>query len=671
MALTDPISEFHNVRPDPDETYDMDVIAALGDEPNLDDGLNASQLKAKFDEGGKAIQTYINGTLVDFVNNLQAGTGLADGSVTTAKLADGAVTEGKITDGAVTTDKIYAQAVTGSKLAQNAVSTYQIDSLAVTTGKLADGAVTEDKIGGGAVTKTKLSLDVKAAVAAAETAYQKPGTGIPATDLAAGVIVDEIFWATYNTTSVSDIKDAYNAGKLVACVYSDHVYVLTYKPGLESFRFVSLNNGTSNAVRYLNVSSGNGWSSGSQDILALSDSAPKALASSAYAGAGAAASRADHVHPIPSAADIGAIEAPASPSANDVLTYSGGAWTSAAPAHQIPSGGTSGYVLSKASNTDYDLAWVAQSGGGGTPYTSNPAALGTASPGSSDNYSRGDHVHPKPTAADIGAIADPMVGNAGQILMLYDDGGGDLGWVAANPPEEVYWATYGTDTGATIRLKLSAGYVVKVNYNDREYVHTYKETNTKHLFVSHDKDTLYWLYVDSSTWTNGSTAIPAAATATPSALGTAAVGSSTKYAKEDHVHDMPSAANVGAVAVSQGVGHAGEFLVVGNNGNVVPVTKPEWTEQTVSTAGAVTQALDPYVIYHFTGALTALTITLNAAASGQIAHYHFDFDCGSTAPTVTIPNTVTMPDGNSFEASKHYEVDILNNYGAVMSWATS
>ncbi len=92
------------------------------------------------------------------------------------------------------------------------------------------------------------------------------------------------------------------------------------------------------------------------------------------------------------------------------------------------------------------------------------------------------------------------------------------------------------------------------------------------------------------------------------------------------------------------------------------------TEVTVSTAGAVTQALDAGKIYHFTGALTALTITLNAASG--LAHYHFDFDCGSTAPTVTLPNAVVMPSGN-FEANKHYEVDILNNYGAVISWANS
>lgn len=93
-----------------------------------------------------------------------------------------------------------------------------------------------------------------------------------------------------------------------------------------------------------------------------------------------------------------------------------------------------------------------------------------------------------------------------------------------------------------------------------------------------------------------------------------------------------------------------------------------WTEQTISTAGAVTQALDPYVIYHFTGALTSLTVTLTAAAQGQIPHYHFDFASGSTAPTLNVPQTVTMQSGFSVEASKHYEIDILNNYGTAMGW---
>lgn len=37
--------------------------------------------------------------------------------------------------------------------------------------------------------------------------------------------------------------------------------------------------------------------------------------------------------------------------------------------HEVPSGGTSGQVLAKNSNTDYDLKWVNQSGGGGGTLT--------------------------------------------------------------------------------------------------------------------------------------------------------------------------------------------------------------------------------------------------------------------------------------------------------------
>lgn len=95
------------------------------------------------------------------------------------------------------------------------------------------------------------------------------------------------------------------------------------------------------------------------------------------------------------------------------------------------------------------------------------------------------------------------------------------------------------------------------------------------------------------------------------------------------------------------------------------------TEVTISTSGSVSQALDPGKIYHFTGAVTSLSLTLNAAASGQTAQYHFDFESGSTAETLTLPNSVTMPDGFAVEANKRYEVDILDGYAVVVSWAAS
>lgn len=132
----------------------------------------------------------------------------------------------------------------------------------------------------------------------------------------------------------------------------------------------------------------------------------------------------------------------------------------------------------------------------------------------------------------------------------------------------------------------------------------------------------------------------------PAMDGTASAGSSTKYARGDHVHPTDTS----RAAAADLAGKADKV-----------------TEVTVADDGAVTQALDPGKIYHFTGALTALTIALNAPASG-LAQYHFDFDSGSTAPTLTLPQTVTMPSGFTVEASKHYEIDILNNYGTVMAW---
>jgi hypothetical protein len=44
-------------------------------------------------------------------------------------------------------------------------------------------------------------------------------------------------------------------------------------------------------------------------------------------------------------------------------------------------------------------------------------------------------------------------------------------------------------------------------------------------------------------------AVPSASSTTPAALGTAAVGSASTFARADHVHGMPSAASVGAVTI--------------------------------------------------------------------------------------------------------------------------
>lgn len=62
----------------------------------------------------------------------------------------------------------------------------------------------------------------------ADTAYQKPTNGIPASDLAEGVIpAPEIFWATYGTTTAAEIDAAVAAGKAVMVEYNGRTYSLT------------------------------------------------------------------------------------------------------------------------------------------------------------------------------------------------------------------------------------------------------------------------------------------------------------------------------------------------------------------------------------------------------------------------------------------------------------
>lgn len=70
---------------------------------------------------------------------------------------------------------------------------------------------------------------IRSGAALGATAYQKPSTGIPSSDLASGVIPQpEVFWATYGTTTYSEISQAVSDNKLcIATKAGDtKVYVL-------------------------------------------------------------------------------------------------------------------------------------------------------------------------------------------------------------------------------------------------------------------------------------------------------------------------------------------------------------------------------------------------------------------------------------------------------------
>jgi len=84
---------------------------------------------------------------VDGIDTSGVASGVADGTITTAKIASEAVT----------TAKIAGAAINESKLAQNAVTTVKIKDEAITGPKIKDAAITGGKIADGAIDTTHIS----------------------------------------------------------------------------------------------------------------------------------------------------------------------------------------------------------------------------------------------------------------------------------------------------------------------------------------------------------------------------------------------------------------------------------------------------------------------------------------------------------------------------------
>lgn len=351
----------------------------------------------------------------------------------------------------------------------------------------------------------------------------------------------------------------------------------------------------------------------------------------------------------------------------------------------VPTGGTTGQVLAKASGTNYDTEWVNQSGG--LPTGGNIGQVLTMVWGDDNpNYPAWEDLPEEVAVVDFTL-----------------DGNGDLDstptWSEVDTAQVSGKSVIARVESADGKIKYlpmthfngpSPGTILAAKFaaiDADEVLRTIETGDTLNSWIIDERDVggqideLYSGKVDAD-W--GAAAAGQFLVVNSDGITTAAEINYGTYSKPSG--GIPKTDLASAVQTSLGKADTALQSYTETDPTVPSwakaSTKPSYTasevgaapavtEVTVSTAGAVTQALDAGKLYHFTGALTALTITLNAAPSGQLAQYHFDFDCGSTAPTVTIPSTVHMPDANSFEASKHYEVDILNNYGAVISWANS
>lgn len=346
-----------------------------------------------------------------------------------------------------------------------------------------------------------------------------------------------------------------------------------------------------------------------------------------------------------------------------------------APGPQGPTGpqGDPGVYIGSTEPTDPDISvWIDTSGDADQPAipekaTVLPSDLGTAAIGSSEKYAAEDHVHKMPTASDVGALPSSTTIPTKVSDLTNDSGftthgvpsGGSSGYVlkkASGTDYDLTWAAESGGSSITVDSSLSDSSENPVQNKVIKSALDAKGTYSKPSGGIPDTD-----IASASTWnakgsySKPSGGIPASdlASAVQTSLGKADTALQSFTETDPTVPSWAKASSKPSYTASE-VGAA-----------------PAVAEVTVSDTGSVSQALDAGKIYHFTGAITALTITLNSPASGQLAQYHFDFNSGSTAATLTMPNTVTMPDSFAPEASKHYEVDVLNNYGAVVAWATS
>lgn len=235
--------------------------------------------------------------------------------------------------------------------------------------------------------------------------------------------------------------------------------------------------------------------------------------------------------------------------------------------------------------------------------TNTPAVLGTAAAGSSTAWARGDHVHAMPSASDVGAISTAHIVNSitsadisswnnklddENIYIIHTEWDASLNkTVVSEPWEDVVAAG---EAGKLIYLKdvnvdpILVTYWPETEDDGEVYPPELTWATTGYGGGTYEVTTImdFFWYTDEGKLQQNQTmqiaatpsAIPSASSATPAALGTPAVGSSSAYARADHVHAMPSASDVGAIAAPSSAS-TGAFLTY-NGSAWVATTLSAW-----------------------------------------------------------------------------------------------
>ena len=244
----------------------------------------------------------------------------------------------------------------------------------------------------------------------------------------------------------------------------------------------------------------------------LATTAPAALATTAVVGLSSAAARADHQHVFPSAADVGALEATASAGGDLTGNYPSPTLAAITTAQSNVGGELVIPVISTDAKgrvtalTTVACPALTTSQIAGLSTTAPADLVSSAQVGVSSFAARADHAHLFPTPTQIGAISTTQIGLANGICPL----GGDARVASA------YLPSYVDD------IVEVANFAALPNPGETGKIYITLDTNLTYRWSGS-------AYVEVSSG-------PSPANTLPLANGTAAIGTSLLYARQDHVH---------------------------------------------------------------------------------------------------------------------------------------
>jgi hypothetical protein len=255
--------------------------------------------------------------------------------------------------------------------------------------------------------------------------------------------------------------------------------------------------------------------------------------------------------------------------------------------------------------------------------SSTPQPLGTATPGVSTSSSRQDHVHEMPSPADIGAatsaqgaLADSAVqpGDLADVATsgAYADLSGkpaipstaaDVGAIAtAQKGAANGVATLGSDSQIPL-AQLPATAITNTTVVASEAAMLALSVQEGDCAIRTDISTSFILRAEpASTLGNWQELLSPAAgggapvgSSTPQPLGTATPGVSTSSSRQDHVHEMPSPADIGAATAAQGAladsaVQPGDLADVATTGAYADLSGKPTIPSTAADVGAIATA---------------------------------------------------------------------------------